>query len=224
MLSIEESKPRSSFKPFTITLRNDSRRTVTAFCFYAGEDRQCGTQAYLKPAATEETGIRPSEPTTLRMAAVLFGDGLAAGDGDPADVEWMRFEMLGFTLETERCVAILRTVNSANLDDAAMEALITSIDQPPSSVEAVVASLPPSALKEKLAGTGDGAVRAFVSGVGVARTQMRDLLKQQVAQVPIVPPGLKEQGRSAAFASLLSSTEQESKAYLATCKVDMGVE
>src|SRR5450755_2862709 len=51
VLSIEKStKPTNSVEPFTITLRNNSGRIVTAFCLYAGEDRECRTQAHFKPA------------------------------------------------------------------------------------------------------------------------------------------------------------------------------
>lgn len=223
VFSIEESKPPNSFTPFTITLRNDSGRIVTAFCLSADEDRECRTQDHFKPAVTATKGIRAAEPPTLRMSAVLFGDGVAAGDGDPADVEWMRFQMPGVTLETGRCAAILRKVESGKLDDATLEALITSIDQPYSPFERAMASLPPSPLKEKVAGADMRARSPFVFGVGLARGQILDSLKA-VAKVPIVSSGPDAQTRVAEFSQFLNSTEQQSEAYLATCKVDMGVE
>jgi hypothetical protein len=110
VLTIEESKPPNSFTPFTIALRNDSGRVVTAFFLYASEDRECRTQAHFKPAgppgwlrrgearSPRETAGGCTPPRDRSGAGLATGPLGPVGDGSAKNApgtpsSWRRFRV-----------------------------------------------------------------------------------------------------------------------------------
>jgi hypothetical protein len=121
----------------------------------------------------------------MHVKAVLFGDGEAASDGDPKDIEWMRFHRLGVSLEGVSCEAKVRVLDPARFDEASLNAAIGSFWslqdpfwQGPSTLETVLGSIPDLPLKRKLPGASDRAKDAFVRGAQESSDICRRCLQQ----------------------------------------------
>jgi hypothetical protein len=208
---------------FSVTMQNISGSPITGVALRLGTDRYC-VERITQPGAT--TTARISEPKSsadwvIHVAAVLFGNGVAAADGDPADIEWMRFERLGEALESARCVAILSAMKPTRLSDGPIVTVIGSVDRPYRPLETALASLPPSALKEKMQGASAAAAEAFLTGLGFARGDCRSSLEDLMKQ-PNPPPGSAGLSRAKYLSELITTQQAVAESYQAVCDVDMG--
>jgi hypothetical protein len=164
----------------SITAQNISGRPITAVAFARGMTprqsvkRPHSIQPAWEPGATEtfNTVNWPSD-LAIEVRAVLFGDGKAAGDGDPNDIESMRFYRLGQLLEETSCEAQLRALVPP-LPMRGDNLLIVSAwahDDPlwrerrQRLWETVLASFPDSPLKGELQGAGNSGKSAVLKAV-----------------------------------------------------------
>jgi hypothetical protein len=173
-------------KTTSITLQNVSGRPITGLDLFivSTAPLTSGTAPTFAPA------WKPGETKTvkfnlgwegsdwvLRVRAVLFGDGAAAGEGDPELIERMRFHRLGTFLGQLSCQAKSGTYAAApdSLDRLETEPL-----------ETVMASLPDSPLKEKLLEAGPHAQLHFLGGFheagSVCRWALQPILKEQASE------------------------------------------
>jgi hypothetical protein len=221
--------------PFTsVTVRNISGRPITALMLAFGRSvTPHSFQPELKPGGTETWGFnlpQAGADWVMRIKAVLFGDGEAAGDGDPNDVEWMRFHRLGVALEDTSCEAKARSLDPARLDDATLNAMIGSVwslqdslwqDQSAHPLETVLASFSDSPLKTKLQGASQRAKGAFLMGVSESSDLCRFSL-QQLLQEPNVPSG-SESSRARSLSNLLTQSQASLRLLQTIVETDMGV-
>jgi hypothetical protein len=213
----------------SVTLQNVSRRPVTSLGLYIGTAAKYHEPVALKPGATT-TVVIPKLQTRwtrvvrdLSVAAVLFGDGPAAADGDPQDIEYMRFERLGEALESARCLATLSGLDPAHLDDRGIDAVMGSSEpQLRLPFETFPAAFPASPWKAKLQGAGAAAQAAFFTGLtlywGTCQTSLRQLMQQ-----PNNAPESAESSRAMYLSELLTKQRATANEYRRLCDVDMGV-
>jgi hypothetical protein len=212
----------------SITVRNVSGRPISSLGLYLGTAAKYHEPVALKPGATK-TVVIPKLQTrwnrvvrVIRVAAVLFGDGPAAADGDPVDIEYMRFERLGEALEAARCVTILSSLDPAHLDGASISAAMGSTDpQPRWPFETFLVALPVSPWKGKLQGASVAALEALTTGLdmnwGDCQTSLRQLMQQ-----PNNAPGSAESSRAKDLSHVITRRRASANEYRKLCDVDMG--
>ena len=127
--------------PFSVTMQNISGIPITGVALHIGTDKRY-VEGITRPGATTTAQI--SEPKSsadwvIHVAAVLFGNGVAAADGDPADIEWMRFERLGEALESARCATILSGMKPTRLSDGHIVVVVGDVDRPYRPLETALA-------------------------------------------------------------------------------------
>jgi len=210
----------------SVTVRNVSGRPISSLGLYIGTEAKYHEPVALKSEATETVVI--GKPQTrrnwvIRVAAVLFGDGPAAADGDPEDIEYMRFERLGEAIESARCVSIFSALDPAHLDDNRVNAAIASVSrQPVWPLEKALAGFPDSPLKAKLQGASDGAKEAFIGGVDMYWGRCQNSL-QRLRQPPNGSPGSVESDRIRYLSEALPQHQATANEYQTLSDVDMGV-
>jgi hypothetical protein len=208
---------------FDLKLRNTSGRPINAIGLSVGS---YGLRSHvdfvaegkdLEPGATYEFGLMPrsqDEAGPLRVTAVLFADGSA--DGDPADIEYMRFSRLGETLESARWLGVLQGLGRSQLDDTTIRRLLTSRPSAPKSVDEALSSFTVSlALRNKLQSASAQAVSGFLTGIAARKSMCSAYLEQ--------PASSREKG-AARLSGLVTRLERSTAALRASSQRDMGVE
>jgi hypothetical protein len=194
VVKVEDSTKSTPSPVPVFTAQNISGRPITALTVAEGlstrltfSDERSFEPAW-RPGATVTLDLSiPKAPRdwVMHVKAVLFGDGEAASDGDPKDIEWMRFHRLGVSLEGVSCEAKVRVLDPARFDEASLNAAIGSFWslqdpfwQGPSTLETVLGSIPDLPLKRKLPGASDRAKDAFVRGAQESSDICRRCLQQ----------------------------------------------
>ena len=222
ILKIEKNPHASAFD---ITVQNVAGSPTARAAMHISENSTLYFGG-LEPGATRVVAHvnepEPGEEWVIRVSAVLFGDGVAAADGDPADIEYMRFERLGEVLEYSRCLDLLSALDPAHLGDGPIRSqTMRSVDQPVRPLEAGLASFPDSALKQKVVGAGARAAGWFLDGVQAARQDCHGYL-EELLKHPYSRSKPSESARAKYFADLLANRQADLKAYRAVCELDMG--
>jgi len=215
-LSVLKIEKNPDHPVFSITVQNVSGRPITRVAMHLGGGSTLHF-GWLQPGATRTVGPvnqpKPGEDWAIRVSAVLFGDGAAAADGDPADIEYMRFVRLGEVLEYSRCMSILSAMDPAHLGPGPISTAMSSVDQPVWPLATALASLPDSALKKKMIGASAGAANAFLGGVQMGRADCRGYLEELMKQ---------PSDRARFLSDLLADRQADLKGYKAVCDLDMG--
>jgi len=114
LVSVKESRDA-----ITLTFRNTSDKNIAAFTLVNAGPVPPGEQPWVRDCFTERVGcfpargrdeakIRPAPPRELKVAAVLFEDGAAAGD--PGAIQYLKAMRAGAALEVEREKSVLTGV------------------------------------------------------------------------------------------------------------------
>src|SRR5271157_1132727 len=220
VLAVEKTGPPGS--PFSVTMQNTYGRPITRVALHVGTSKAY-VENLTQPGGTTTAQIMEPEAGAewvIHVTAVLFGDGPGAADGDPADVEYMRFERLGEAVESARCADILSSMKPTRLSDGPVSTVIGAVDRPARPVEAALESLPASPLREKVKGASAAATEAFLTGLGFARNQCRRSLEDLMKQSS-VPSGSAGPGRAKYFSELVTGQQAVARSYQAVCDVDM---
>ena len=165
---------------------------------------------------------KPGADWVLRVSAVLFDDGPAAADGDPGEIEWMRYHRLGEMLEFDRCTAALAAMDPPRRGDVAIARVLRSTEQAVRPLEVALASLPDSALKENMIEASAGATEAFLVGVDFARQDCRTSLEELKKQMSL-PPGSAGPNNPGSIPDWVTLRQANAKSYREQCEVDMGL-
>jgi len=218
VVALEES-PTSADRLGSLTVRNGSRRPITMLYLRAAntEARVPFFPAVFEPGETKTLSIGlATTDHNLHIVAALFGDGEAAGDGDPAVVQGMRFWRVGYWLESVNCLSQALSLDHADLNDTSLDAWITSVSrtnvQP---LEDVLRLFPGSPVKLKVQGANVGAKADFLVGVRQAADACR-FFAQQLFEQP-------ESSRSNALSAWQTAWQEGLVLQQKVVGIDMGV-
>jgi hypothetical protein len=136
---------------------------------------------------------------------------------------------LGKIAESTRFLTAVRGIEPSRTDDAAVENLAASVSEGAGSLESTLQGLieasvyDPNALRLRalLSGASPQAIQAFLMGVGLRRSEFRDMV-QGLKRLPSAPQRSSGKDRANYLSAARARYEQSTAALRSVCDRDLG--